>query len=89
MAIVSYCDTLYADKLQGLFRLAIFQAQLNNFSCSFHQRVEVFGLGIATAELRHTGYIVAILVALDQHSEFSFSFHANLPCSEFTMPESV
>jgi hypothetical protein len=47
------------------------QGQRKDFPNGFHPPVEILGLSVATPERRDSGDVVALFVALDQHSEFS------------------
>jgi hypothetical protein len=66
---------LNAYKFKGWTVATVLQAQLNDFPNAFHQRVEILSLSVATPERRDSGDVVALFVALNQHSEFSWRFH--------------
>jgi hypothetical protein len=53
----------------------VFQAKLDHFPDTFHQRVQISGLGVAAFESRDGRHIIAIFVALDKDREFSRLFH--------------
>jgi hypothetical protein len=51
-----------------------FQAQLDGFADSLHQGIQGFGLSMAAASFRNTGYRVTFRVALDDDAEFPWHF---------------
>jgi hypothetical protein len=54
---------------------AVFDAKLDYLSNSFHERVQILGLGMAAGKGRHGGDIIAIFIPLDDDREFSRGFH--------------
>jgi hypothetical protein len=43
----------------------LFQAELDCFSYTLHQRVQILTLSVTASESRNRGYVVAVLIAFD------------------------
>jgi hypothetical protein len=54
-----------AHKLHGLRRITIFEAKFDYLAHTLHQRIQIFRLGVAPAQLGHMAHIEAVFVALD------------------------
>jgi hypothetical protein len=63
---------LDTDEFKGAWvAILLFQAKRYYFPDALHQSVEIPGLGVATVESGNGGDVVAFLVLLNQHGEFS------------------
>jgi hypothetical protein len=56
--------------------IIVFQAKLNDLTHPFHERVELLGLGMATAKSGNSSDVITFFVLLDKYGEFSLGLHA-------------
>lgn len=54
--------------------LIFFKTEEDHFARPFHQSVEAFGLCVAAAQSRYSGYEIAIVVLLNQNRKFPIRF---------------
>ena len=64
-----------ADEFERWGGLIVFQANLNDFSHSFHESVEILGLRVATSQGRDGGDEVVLFVSLNNNGEFPRGLH--------------
>ena len=56
--------------------ILLLQTKHNYFPDALHQSVEILGLGVATVKSGNGGDVVAFLVLLNEHGEFSLLLQA-------------
>lgn len=66
---------LNANKFEGGSATVVLQAERDDFTNALHQSVEVLGLSVAAFQDGDSGDIVAIFIAFDDDSKFSWFFH--------------
>jgi hypothetical protein len=66
---------LHTNEFEGTDTVPIFQAQLNHFPSALHERVEVLGLGMTSAQGGNGGDVIAVFVTLNDDRKLALGFH--------------
>ena len=69
----SYRNLLYANELERWGGLIVFQAKLNDFTHSFHERVQILSLSVATSQGRYGGDVIILFVSLEEEEKGGLS----------------